>query len=345
VWIEPTLVTSGLLDADDGKDLTGTVPASAMRERLLEAAAGAGIWELDPRSGRMRLGPGACALHGLSHPAPPEAATLSAWRGRLHPEDRVRADAALELAARDGVPLRIEFRVRRPDGGWRWLECRGALAEPDGPPRLVGLDLDITPRKEREARALLALREVEHRAKNALSTAQALVRLTRAGDPRNFARLVDQRLAALGRAHARLSAAPPGSGFALRQIAEDEFAPYGPDTLALHGEAVALSGLAVQPVCMVLHELATNAAKYGALSRPGGRVRLRWRRLAGGRLLVSWREAGGPAVRVAPDRRGFGMAMLDALLRGQLGGTIRFGWQSDGLRVTMLLPEECVAEG
>lgn len=323
---------------DAGRDWMLTADAA------LEAAAASGSWELDPETGRIRLSAGAAALHDLPDPIPAAALTRGGWLARVHPEDRAVADAALDATLRDGVPLRLELRLRRRDGGHRWVECRGALRDRDGrSPRLLVLDLDITARRELEARAALGIREVEHRAKNALSTAQALVRLTRAANPAEFARLVERRLAALGRAHARLTAAPPGAGHLLRDIAAEEFAPYGREAARLHGPEVAVAAGSVQPICMVLHELATNAAKHGALSRPGGVVHLGWRRPGDGALLLSWREVGGPMLSAEPGRSGFGMALLEALLSGQLGGRLRFTWRPAGLRFAAVLPAACLA--
>jgi PAS domain S-box-containing protein len=315
---------------------------------VVESAAGIGSWEVDLLTGRLRLSPNACHLHGLSYPPAPERATLTGWLTRLHPEDRPRAEQLVVAVIRDGGRFRHEFRLRHGRSGeWRWFEGRGRrIDSPDGTPlRLVGIDIDIASRKEREAQSLLALREVEHRAKNALATAQAVVRLTRAEDPRDFARSVEQRLAALGRAHARLSAATATEGVSLRSLAEDEFGPYGrAHALLLRGPEVALAARAVQPACMALHELVTNAAKYGALSRREGRVSLTWRRREDGGVWLRWAEHGGPAVALPPTRRGFGLAMLDAVVRGQLHGLLRFTWAPDGLRVLMCLPAASVNE-
>lgn len=314
--------------------------------RALEDAGGFGSWDCDPAGAVIRFGPAAAALHGVMRGGMEEG--LDAWLARLHPEDQAAARVAFSAALRGVAALRGEWRLRGPgEADWRWIELRGRLLPASrGAPRLIGVLLDIGARKAREAVARLVVREAEHRAKNALATAQALVRLTKAEDPRAFARAVDLRLAALGRAHARLSAAPPGTGVLLRGIAEAEFAPYGDAAnRRLGGPETALSPLAVQPVCMALHELVTNSAKYGALSRPGGVVGLRWRHAADGRLILSWRESGGPRVSGAPARRGFGLALLDALVRGQLGGALRLGWGTGGLRALLCLPEGCTTPG
>jgi two-component sensor histidine kinase len=294
----------------------------------LEFAAGMGAWEYDLDLGSMRL---SAAAH---------AEPLDAWLARLHPDDRAAAHAAFEAAAQGAGPLRGEWRLGTA-GAWQWMELRGQALPMDGlpEPRVLGVLLDIAQRKARETVALLALREVEHRAKNALATAQALVRLTRADDPRDFIRSVEQRLAALGRAHAQLSALPTGAGVLLGGVAEAELAPYGDRSAwRLAGPELVLAPMAVQPLCMALHELVTNAAKYGGLSRPGGLVALRWRMLGSGGVLLCWQERGGPALATPPERRGFGLAMLDGLVQGQLGGVLRFAWRSGGLRVRVWLP-------
>jgi two-component sensor histidine kinase len=308
---------------------------------LLEAAAGMGSWEC--AAGLIRLSAEAAALHGL--PPVPHTEPLETWLARLHPEDRVPARGAFAAALAAPVPLRGEWRLGVGAGEWSWVELRGGAPRPlaEAPPLLFGVLLDIAPRKAREAVTLLGLREMEHRAKNALATAQALVRLTRAEDPRAFVRAVEQRLAALGRAHAQLSAAPGGEGVSLRGIARAELDPYGrEEARRLHGPALVLPPAAVQPLCMVLHELATNAAKYGALSRPGGMVTLRWRQRRGGGLLLAWRETGGPPVDAPPASHGFGLTMLDALIREQLGGALRVGWRTEGLRLVLCLPAACL---
>ncbi len=310
--------------------------------RSLADAAGMTVWEYDAADDAVHVGPGAESL-GLAPVAPPER--LQDWLARLHPEEREDARAALATALAGGAPLRAEWRLASGVDSWRWVELRAGRVEgPSAPPRLAGVLFDIGARKARDAAVWLAVREVEHRAKNALSTAQALVRLTRADNPRDFARAVDQRLAALGRAHARLSAAPRGCGIALRAMAEEELAPYGEGRHhLLHGPEIELTPTAVQPVCMALHELVTNAAKHGGLSRPGGTVRLRWRRMRGGMLALSWRESGGPPVLHRPERRGFGLTMLEALLQEQIGGVMRPSWHPDGLRLLLCLPEGCIA--
>lgn len=212
----------------------------------------------------------------------------------------------------------------------------------------LGLVLRQT-RKRREAEALQALlaREADHRAKNVFAVVQSVLRLTPKGDAAAYALAVEGRVAALARAHALL-ADGAWAGADLRTVAERELAPYAGGwppadgrgaAASLEGPPVPLAAAAVQPLAVVLHELATNAAKYGALSRPEGRVRLSWRVDEGAGLLVlRWAESGGPAVSGPPARRGFGSKVIDATARGQLGGTVAFGWGAEGLRADIAFP-------
>jgi two-component sensor histidine kinase len=210
---------------------------------------------------------------------------------------------------------------------------------------------DVSERKADEERRALLMREVDHRAKNALAVVQSVLRLTPRDEPRAFAAAVEARVAALARAHSLL-AEGGWSGADLRAVAERELAPYaaprggeGPMRgllVSLDGPDVPLAPAAVQPLAMVLHELATNAAKHGALSAPGGRVEVRWR--AGrraeddGMLRLRWAEAGGPPVAGAPARRGFGTRVVEATVRGQLGGAVERRWEPSGLVVEVAVP-------
>jgi len=182
---------------------------------------------------------------------------------------------------------------------------------------------------------------VDHRAKNALAVAQAALRLTRAPDLPSYIRAVEGRVGALARAHTLL-AQDRWSGADLRALLEGELAPFrgGGQRVELEGPRVALPASAAQPLAMAAHELATNAVKHGALSVPEGRVSVRWS-LSGGAanvLRLRWTEAGGPPVRRPPAHRGFGSRMLDATVRGQLGGTVSLAWETEGLVCEMEVP-------
>lgn len=188
-----------------------------------------------------------------------------------------------------------------------------------------------------ERQSILA-REVDHRAKNALAVVQSIVRLTRAKDPKAYVAAVEGRIGALSRAHGLLSHTR-WEGASLGQLVDEELAPYStsdPHRVSIDGPSVVLQPIAAQTLALALHELATNAAKYGALSSPAGRVCIDWE-LEPTALQIRWSEEGGPAVR-SPSYRGFGINLISASIEGQLGGTTRFEWRPDGLSCTLVVP-------
>lgn len=196
---------------------------------------------------------------------------------------------------------------------------------------------DITERKaNEEARQLLA-REVDHRAKNALAVVQALVSLTRAATKEEFIAAVRGRVSALGRAHSLL-AKNRWQGADLAQIVGDETAPYQrPGQIQYHGPSVVLGPDAVQPISLLIHELATNAVKYGALSVENGHVDVEVAILPGQTLELRWTEVGGPTVR-PPASTGFGSTLVAEVATRQLSGTLDIAWPSEGMRLVATLP-------
>lgn len=245
----------------------------------------------------------------------------------------------------------------KPEHTLRWAASRRSWHEitvyPVHPGRFAALFMDVTERRAAEERQALLSREVDHRAKNALAVVQAVLRLTTAGDVPGFVRVVEGRIGALTRAQTLL-ADEGWSGVDLRALLQGELAPFlgsaglgtagvGP-VAVLDGPPVALPAGSAQPLAMALHELATNAVKYGALSNPAGRVAVSWYLepqpgLAAIPLLrLRWAEAGGPPVAGPPGRRGFGSRVLDATLRRQLGGGMSQVWEASGLICQIEVP-------
>lgn len=196
---------------------------------------------------------------------------------------------------------------------------------------------DITERKaNEEARQLLA-REVDHRAKNALAVVQALVSLTRASSKEEFVDAVRGRVSALGRAHSLL-AQNRWEGAELAQVITDETGPYQrPGQIHTRGPPVVLSPRAVQPLSLLIHELATNAVKYGALSVDQGRVDIRFRFLPSQELQFRWIESDGPGV-TPPTSSGFGSTLVQEVATRQLGGELEIAWPVEGMELTVTLP-------
>ncbi len=334
---------------------TQDLAESAAQLRLAQEAAGIGIWEWDAATRQLRWSNEQYGLFGLD-PAREPPLGFARFLEVLHPNDRPLAEAAAREAMRSGV-YEAEFRILRARGEGppelRWVLGRGRrLPSRDGQGlRLLGVNVDITDRHQAEERRALVAQEVAHRAKNALQLVGAAVRMSRATDTAEFIRLVEGRIAALARAQTLLAEAG-GRAADLRALAEGEIVTVLAEEslgtrVALLGPPLALAEEAVQPISMALHELATNAAKYGALSQADGVVTLSWGLdEEAGLLRLRWEEQGGPPPPGAPQKEGFGGRVLEATLVTQLGGRIRRRWLPSGLLLEATLPlDRLAAEG
>jgi PAS domain S-box-containing protein len=197
---------------------------------------------------------------------------------------------------------------------------------------------DITEKKRAEAQIALLAREAEHRAKNILATVQATVHLTQSDTPDGLKQAIAGRIQALANVH-RLFVDSRWTGAELRSVVEEELAAYcqsGDTRVRIDGPNLLLEPNTAQTVTVALHELATNAAKYGALSVSKGHVHVKWSHTADGRLVLRWSETGGPPVE-PPTRRGFGTRVMDGMLR-QLKGEMRFDWRAEGLACEIAFP-------
>ncbi|MFC3123754.1 sensor histidine kinase [Pseudoroseomonas globiformis] len=263
-------------------------------------------------------------------PGPLAARHAAGMRRFLQTGERrvIGVGAELEGLHRDGhaVPLEASIGEWRDAGGARFF---------------TGVLRDITERRAAEERQVLLAREVDHRAKNALAVVQSVLRLTPMEEPRAFVAAVEARIGALARAHSLL-AQQGWMAADLAGVAARELAPYGRDEagvrqgVVLEGPCLSLAPSAVQAVAMALHELATNAAKHGGFSVPGGQVTLRWT-VEQDVLRIIWTESGGPPVQ-PPTRSGFGSRLIRTTLRGQLGGSVDWDWRPEGMVCSMTLP-------
>jgi PAS domain S-box-containing protein len=251
-------------------------------------------------------------------------------------------ESPMAVALKENRAVRdAEAIAERPDGSRvPFIPYPTPLRDPSG--ALVGavnMLVDITSRKQSEERVMMLAGEVVHRANNLLAVVQATVRFTDAETVQELKETIHGRIQALGHAHALL-AQSRWSGAELTKIVEDELAPYrcGQHPRArIRGPNLVLDPKAAQSMAMALHELTTNAAKYGALSTPGGKVEVEWRHGPNGRLVFRWAEAGGPTVK-PPRRRGFGTSVIVGMIRDQLDGKVRFEWRKDGLVCEINLP-------
>ena len=196
---------------------------------------------------------------------------------------------------------------------------------------------DMTDRVLANQRQRLLMDELNHRVKNTLATVQAIAQQTLRGasDPDRFAGAFEARLLALSQTHNALTDSQ-WEGAGLRQILGQELGPYGPERIRMDGPDVHLPARVALSLGMVFHELATNAAKYGALST-AGRLLLSWSVDEAGTLDFEWRETGGPPA-VPPDRRGFGSRLIERSITGELHGTIAAEYGERGLVVRFNVP-------
>ena len=311
---------------------------SEERRSLALVAGNMGSWDWNEEKGDCLWDEGQYQIFGVDRQH--FAVSAENVRALIHPDDWDGLQVAIERLFKDRQPTQNEFRVKRPNGEVRW--CLGTAApslDPTGRVvRISGVTVDITERKQAEERQTLLAREVDHRAKNALAVVQSIVRLTRANTIEEFTSAVEGRIRSLSLAHTILSLSR-WQGADLSGLVEEELAPYrAADTpkIVTSGPNVSLWPAAAQCLALALHELVTNAAKYGALSSPIGRVELEWS-TASGNLVLHWIEKGGPQSS-APSAPGFGMRIIKASIEGQLGGATAFDWRSDGVRCELTVP-------
>jgi PAS domain S-box-containing protein len=227
----------------------------------------------------------------------------------------------------------------RADGQEFPIEASISQVEVNGERLATVILRDITERKANEEARLMLAREVDHRAKNALAVVQALITLTTAPTKEAFIAAVRGRVTALARAHSLL-AQNRWKGADLVQIITDETAAYQkPGQIVMSGPTIMVEPDSVQPLSLIVHELATNAVKYGALSAAEGKIELDWRIMGDGRLRLVWRESGGPAV-ARPSSTGFGSTLITTVGAKQLGGDIDVRWLAKGVEVRVILPKE-----
>ena len=189
---------------------------------------------------------------------------------------------------------------------------------------------DITERKRSLEQIATLAREAEHRSKNLLATVQATVRLSQSETPDGLKRAIEGRIQSLANVHS-LFVKTRWIGADLSTIATQELAPYEKNQrrVSIDGPPVLLEPDVAQIIAMTLHELATNAAKYGALAVPDGQVELTWSHDADGRLHLRWTESSGPKVR-EPTHKGFGGRIIEQMI-AQRSGKTHFDWRADGL--------------
>jgi PAS domain S-box-containing protein len=316
-------------------------------------AGGVGYWELALPQMALHVSPRGKELFGRDADAPfglPELLDL------LPPGDQGRR-AQLEAAIERRREYDLELRVQDPHGETRWVNIRGRPVDHAGGQarRMVGVVFDITERQEAfaqvadsERRQRLLIDELNHRVKNTLAAVQSISRQSarRAGSVDDFRELFEARLIALSQTHNALTRRS-WERAQLTELLGQQLGPYPKDQVELDGAEVDLAPREALALGMVFHELATNAAKYGALSGSSGQVRVSWTVIPGGvrpQLLMEWTERGGPTV-AKPARRGFGTRMVQGAVTGELGGSAELSFEPVGFHARLSIPLDFDQDG
>jgi PAS domain S-box-containing protein len=270
------------------------------------------------------------------------------WAAMFHPDDRERTFETWRHSLRTGERYEIEYRLRHRSGEYRWVLGRAhAVRNEEGKIiRWMGTCTDIHAQKAIAEQLEIASSELSHRIKNIFAVVGGLLALSVKEHPeaQAFADEFRDRLSALGtahdyaRPHSRSGAAAQGQGTVLgivRQLLKP-YALEGRERIIVEGDDAPLKENAATPLSLAVHELATNAAKYGAFSVPAGQVRVRGEAM-GDRYRLCWSEHDGPPVH-EPERFGFGTRLVDMTLRHQLGGELTRSWEPEGLEVCLSAP-------
>jgi len=312
------------------------------RHALALKAACVASWVWDVRTGTIECDD---LLPKLFNLPPAGRIAASAIFRRVDPRDARKTEERLREALASEEDYSAEFRVRRSNPP-RWIAGRGRVVErdEDGKPLLIiGVNFDISEQKLAEERQRLLLRELNHRVKNTLATVQALASQTvrHAREPRQFLEGFGSRLQALGAAH-NLLTDREWRDIELGDLINLEVMPFLKDEesrIHLSGRRVFLSPDQAVAIGLILHELADNAIKYGALSTAKGYVDLEWRvsRVEEGeRLVLAWQEHGGPSVR-KPERYGFGSILIQRSLGKVLSSGVKHDFAPEGVQAEISL--------
>ena len=315
--------------------------------RLQEALAAGQVmaFEWDAGSDLTQRSQNAAEILGFRRGSEPKS--LGDFLVAVHPHDRAPLKALIASLRPDNPSYAVDFRYVRPDGREVWLEetARGEFDADGACLRLKGLTRDITERRRAQEHQSLLIAELDHRVKNVLSCVAAIVQRTResSGSMAEFTDALKRRIQSMANTHALLSRGR-WQGASLAELVDGELAPWGKRSVTVAGPPVFLAAEATQATAMVLHELATNAGKYGALSNESGRVAVRWHcgsQGASTAVFLDWQEKGGPTV-VAPTTPGYGTSVICDLIPYELGGAVDLTFAPDGVGCRIVIPANWV---
>ena len=300
--------------------------------------AGLGEFEWDMAEGVFVVSERMAAITGFP-PGPMPAKGTKALEPFIHPDDRAAFRARKDEQRPAGGQYEFEFRHIRPDDGRTvWVRVASVLSrDAEGrPSSATGIVEDITPHKLEEAQRQTLMAELDHRVKNVLATVQSLAIQTarRTTSLEGFLQNFGGRLKAMASANELLTAAR-WRGAAVDHIAAAELGALAPGQTSWHGPELFLTPRAANALSLALHELATNAVKFGALSVEGGHVEVSWTRPEGGGFELSWLESAGPTVS-PPVRRGFGSTLLEQVTGRELKGEAVIEYRPSGVRARLI---------
>lgn len=270
------------------------------------------------------------------------------WNGMFHPDDQERAWAAWRHSLETGEPYQIEYRLRHHSGEYRWTLGRALPIRDDNGAiiRWFGTCTDIHETKRAAEEREIVAQELSHRIKNLFSVLTGIIGLSSRTYPevKPFADQLRQRIQAMGEAHDFVrphssASRPPENPSSLQALVGRLLEPFrhdGADRISFGGPDAAIDDAAATPLALLFHELATNAAKYGALASPSGRVEVETA-ISGDDYAILWREVGGARI-TGPEDEGFGSRLIRLSVEGQLAGTLERRWRPGGLEVEMTIP-------
>jgi PAS domain S-box-containing protein len=296
-----------------------------------------------------QISQGYAAIYGL--PDATTEVTRNEWLASLYPDDADRVRMLRERAFHDRRrEYTMDYRILRA-GEIRWIESRTFISynEDGHPRRVIGINIDITERKRTEERQRVLVAELDHRVNNLLATVSAVVSHTEQASRSapDFAAALHRRIRSMATTH-ELLRSNRWQGLSLNELVHAELAPYARNNNAeIKGSDILLKAEAGQALAMVLHELATNAAKYGALSTKNGRVSIGWHRSVSAclqsNLVLEWRETNGPAV-AATSQPGYGTSTIRDLIPYELGGAIDLVLAPEGVRCRLELSSDWLSD-
>ena len=318
---------------------------SGRLEAILRASH-LGSWHFDLHSGKTQVNARWFEILGEA----PERYEFSMedWTERLHPDERdtILAEGYDVISGKKDI-YQTEHRLRHRDGHWVWVYDSGRVVERDENGTalaMTGTILDITERREAEQRVRVLMRELDHRSKNLIAVVYSMIGLMKGDTIEEFKTVLKGRVRALGTVHDLLSQSS-WKGVQIDALVRKETAAYqSNNSPCVHqsGPEIVLNPGAAQAIAIVLHELMTNSAKYGALSAETGIVEIEWYRDdAHNTVHIFWRESGGPEVS-APVREGFGTTLLNLMVRDQLNGTLSVRWEKKGAVFKISMPSDQV---